>query len=206
MSNLFRESISNPSNLLPCDGEVKYFGPIFSLPESQQNFSTLKETIDWKRDSLIMYGRRITTRRKVAWYGDKPFEYTYSNVKKKAKAWTLDLIQMKAQVENKLDLRFNSCLLNYYHDGSEGMTWHCDDEKDLVKNGAIASLSLGAERKFVLRHKLTKEKISVLLEHGSLLLMAGTTQSHWQHALPITKKVLGPRINLTFRSIRETIA
>jgi len=98
---------------------------------------------------------------------------------------------------------FNSCLLNLYHSGEEGMAWHSDAEKDLKKNGAIGSLSLGAERKFAFRHKQTKEKVELYLEHGSLLVMKGTTQTNWLHRLPPAKKVTALRINLTFRTITD---
>jgi len=111
------------------------------------------------------------------------------------------LQELKSLVENQTGETFNSCLLNLYHDGSEGMAWHSDGEKDLKKHGAIGSLSLGAERKFAFKHKASKETISVVLEHGSLLMMQGKTQTYWQHHLPPTKKVSDPRINLTFRTI-----
>ena len=113
----------------------------------------------------------------------------------------MELLELKSIIEEKTDLKFNSCLLNLYHNGNEGMAWHSDAEKDLKKNGAIGSLSLGAERKFAFKHKETKETISLILEHGSLLVMKDITQSHWLHRLPPTKRIDKPRINLTFRTI-----
>jgi alkylated DNA repair dioxygenase AlkB len=142
-------------------------------------------------------------KRKVAWYGEKPFEYTYSNTTKHAIPWTPELIALKHIAEQTSGETFNSCLLNLYHDGSEGMAWHSDAEKDLKKNGAIGSISFGAERKFMFKHKQTKETIGVKLEHASLLIMKDTTQTHWLHRLPPTTRVNTPRVNLTFRTINE---
>ncbi|WP_408730909.1 alpha-ketoglutarate-dependent dioxygenase AlkB family protein [Aequorivita sp. CIP111184] len=188
-------------NLLPKDGTVNYYGTIFSTEEANHYYETLLNTINWKNDEAIIFGKKIITKRKVAWYGETEFEYTYSKITKKANLWTQELLELKKQIEAKCGETFNSCLLNLYHSGEEGMAWHSDAEKDLKKNGAIASLSLGAERKFAFKHKETKETISLNLEHGSLLIMKGTTQSHWLHRLPPTKKVQSPRINLTFRTI-----
>jgi alkylated DNA repair dioxygenase AlkB len=137
----------------------------------------------------------------VAWYGEKPFEYTYSKLTKQALPWTTELIALKNSVELETGEQFNSCLLNLYHNGEEGMGWHSDGEKDLKKNGAIGSLSLGAERKFMFKHKKNGQKVELRLEQGSLLVMKDETQEFWLHRLPPTKRVLGPRINLTFRTI-----
>ena len=157
--------------------------------------------IEWKNDEVVIYGKRIVTKRKVAWYGDKAFEYKYSNISRTALPWTRELFELKTIVETISNESYNSCLLNLYHDGYEGMGWHSDDEKDMKKDGAIASLSLGADRKFAFKHKQDKQSVYMLLEHGSLLLMKGEVQSHWLHSLPKTSKVLKPRINLTFRTI-----
>ena len=129
-------------------------------------------------------------------------EYTYSKTTKTALPWTSDLLEIRRVIEEKTKETFNSCLLNLYHSGEEGMGWHSDDEKDLQKYSAIASISLGAERKFVFKNKENKETVSLSLENGSLLLMQGKTQTHWLHRLPPTKKVNTPRINLTFRTIK----
>ena len=115
--------------------------------------------------------------------------------------WTKELLALKTLVENKTGETFNSCLLNLYHDGSEGMAWHSDGEKDLKKNGAIASLSFGAERKFVLKHKKSNKKVSIILQQSSLLVMKDETQTNWLHCIPTTKKINDPRVNLTFRTI-----
>jgi len=188
-------------NLLPYDGIVNYYGKIFDLNESDIFFDSLFKTIEWKNDEAIIFGKHIITKRKVAWYADEAYEYKYSNITKTALPWTAELIEIKKVVEEISGEKFNSCLLNLYHNGDEGMAWHSDGEKDLKKDGAIASVSFGAERKFSFKHKETKETISLLLEHGSLLMMAGTTQSHWLHRLPPTKRAFNPRVNLTFRTI-----
>lgn len=190
-------------NFLPYDGIVNYYGKIFDMDLSDIFFDTLLKNIEWKNDEAIIYGKHIITKRKVAWYGEKPYEYKYSNITKTALLWTPELIEIKKNIETISGEHFNSCLLNLYHNGDEGMAWHSDGEKDLKKDGAIASISFGAERKFSFKHKETKETVSLLLEHGSLLMMAGTTQSHWQHRLPPTKRVFTPRINLTFRQIEN---
>jgi len=192
----------NPvSSILPNDGEADYYGKILNAEQSQHYFDQLLQHIKWDNDKAIMFGKLIVTKRKVAWYGDQPFDYTYSKTTKSALPWTKELLELKDIIENKTGETFNSCLLNLYHSGEEGMAWHSDGEKDLKKNGAIGSLSLGVDRKFSFKHKVTKQTVSVLLERGSLLVMKGTTQKNWLHRLPPTKKVKHPRINLTFRTI-----
>lgn len=190
-------------NLLPQDGEVRYYGQVFPVQESTRSYELLLEEIEWQPDVAFIFGKRIETKRKVAWYGDQAFSYTYSNHTKTALPWTPELLKLKKQIEDISGETFNSCLLNLYHDGSEGMAWHSDGEEDLKKHGAIASVSFGAERKFAFKHKSTKETVSLVLQHGSLLIMAGVTQTFWLHRLPPTKKVHSPRVNLTFRTIEK---
>lgn len=188
-------------NLLPRDGEAIYFGPLCTANEADELFAALMEEIDWQHDRVKLYGREIVTKRQVAWHGDAAFQYTYSHNTKTALPWTPTLQNIKQMVEAESADSFNCCLLNLYHSGEEGMAWHADDEKELLPYGAIASVSLGAPRRFVFRHKADKEKAEILLAHGSLLLMRGTTQSHWEHSLPVMKRANGARINLTFRTI-----
>ena len=188
---------------LPYDGTVQYYGKVIQEMVADDYFEKLMQNIAWENDQAIIFGRQITTKRKVAWYGDQGYEYTYSNVNRYALPWTVELLELRQRVQQLTGERFNSCLLNLYHTGEEGMAWHSDDETDLKKNGAIASLSFGAERKFAFKHKQSKEKVELYLEHGSLLVMKDTTQSHWLHRLPPTKKVSTARINLTFRTIVE---
>tara|TARA_B100000749_G_scaffold122825_1_gene93968 strand:+ start:223964 stop:224563 length:600 start_codon:yes stop_codon:yes gene_type:complete len=191
-------------NLLPYDGEVFYWGPIFEPSQSYQFFEDLLNKIAWKNDEARMFGRTMVTKRKVAWYAEKPFTYTYSKVTKQALPWIPILEKLNSKVKSVCGDHFNSCLLNLYHSGVEGMAWHSDGEKDLVKHGVIASVSFGAERKFSFKHKKSKESVSLTLEAGSLLIMKGETQDHWLHRLPPTKKVSEPRINLTFRQIQDS--
>ena len=199
--DLFEQLDHQPHNLLPQDGIVHYYGPIMLRAEADNYFGALMHDVSWQHDQAVIYGKTIATRRKVAWYADQPFSYTYSKTTKKAQSWIPVLIELKRLVQKESGENFNSCLLNLYHDGSEGMAWHSDAEKELKHNGAIGSLSLGAARNVAFKHKKTKETISQRLEHGSLLVMKGTTQTHWLHRLPPTKRVHTPRINLTFRSI-----
>ncbi len=196
---LFDSAITH--NILPCDGETYYHGIVLSPKESKQYFEQLYHDIPWKQDEILMFGKKITTNRKVAWFGDLPFEYTYSNSIKRALPWSNTLIHLKKLVESFTNETYNSCLLNLYHDGAEGMSWHSDDEPMLVENASIASLSLGVERRFAFKHKESKQKVQLNLENGSLLEMKGSTQQCWQHALPKSSKVAAPRINLTFRKM-----
>lgn len=201
MNDLFSEEINPNKNLLPREGVVNYYGKIMDQKSAVNYFDILQKTIIWKNDEAVIFGKRYVTKRKVAWYGDQRFEYTYSNMTKSALPWTKELLELKYLIERNSGETFNSCLLNLYHSGEEGMAWHSDGEKDLKENGAIASLSLGAERKFAFKHKVSKETVSMVLKNGSLLIMKGSTQSHWLHRLPPTKKIDAPRINLTFRTI-----
>ncbi len=201
--NLFESSLDGSINLLPFDGTVNYYGVILKSNEAKFYYTTLLDSIEWKNDEAIIFGKKYITKRKVAWYGDRPYQYAYSNITKNALPWTKELLQLKKIVEKESGEQYNSCLLNLYHNGEEGMAWHSDAEKDLKKNGAIGSLSFGAERKFSFKHKENKETVSVLLENGSLLVMKDQTQSFWLHRLPPTKKIFQPRINLTFRTIIE---
>jgi alkylated DNA repair dioxygenase AlkB len=156
---------------------------------------------DWKHDEAVIFGKHITTKRKTAWYADERYAYTYSNITKQALPWTEELLQIKQLTQKLTNATYNSCLLNLYHTGEETMGWHSDDEKSLARQQAIASFSFGAERKFAFKHKRTGETVSMLLEHGSLLVMKDATQTNWLHRLPPTKKVTAPRINLTFRTM-----
>jgi alkylated DNA repair dioxygenase AlkB len=192
---------NHTANLLPCDGEVFYFGPIMSAEKADRFFNVLMETVAWRNDEVIIFGKRIVTKRKVAWYGDAGLDYTYSGITRQPLAWTDALLQLKLLAEARTGARYNSCLLNLYHDGNEGMAWHSDDENTLQRHAAIASMSFGAERKFSFKHKKQSLKASVVLQHGSLLLMQGATQTHWLHSLPKTTRVTKPRINLTFRQM-----
>jgi len=193
---------SNPTeNLLPFDGTVNYFGKIIPFQEANCYYDILMNNIEWRNDEAVIFGKHIITARKVAWYADANFSYTYSNTTKQALAWTKELLELKHLSEQLTNEKYNSCLLNLYHNGNEGMAYHSDAETALRKNGAIASLSFGAERKFSFKHKTNKQTVSLFLEHGSLLVMKDTTQTNWLHRLPPTTKINTPRINLTFRQM-----
>jgi len=199
--DLFNTQAGSSLNLLPKDGTVNYYGKLFSAEQSNKYLSSLLNTIEWKNDEAIIFGKLLITKREVAWYGDKDFEYSYSKITKRALPWTKELSELKRIIEKQTGEQFNSCLLNLYHNGDEGMAWHSDGETDLKKDGAIASLSFGAARKFSFKHKQTKETVSIILEHGSLLVMKDSTQTYWLHRLPPTKTTRKPRVNLTFRTI-----
>ena len=186
-------------NLLPCDGIVRYLGAVFDPAEAEQHFATLQREVLWKNDEVTMFGKRLVTARKVAWYGDAGYAYTYSGTTKHALEWPAFLLPLKQWAETKAGMSFNSCLLNLYHDGNEGMSWHSDDEACLGPSPTIASLSFGAKRKFRFKHRRLPLTVSLDLEPGSLLLMEGATQHHWLHCVPKTRTVQEPRINLTFR-------
>jgi alkylated DNA repair dioxygenase AlkB len=193
-------------NLLPCDGTVNYYGRILDADETRRYYEALLESIPWKNDAAVIFGKHIITARKVAWYGDADYSYTYSGTTKQALTWTRELLALKGIAEKLTAAKFNSCLLNLYHDGNEGMAWHSDDESSLARNSTIASLSFGAERKFCFKHKQTQQAVSVVLESGSLLAMKDATQTYWRHCLPKSKRISTPRINLTFRSMIVPLA
>lgn len=199
--DLFESLNETPYNRLPYDGAVFYHGVIVSEAIAEGFYQKLLDQIAWQNDAAMVRGKKIITKRKTAWYADRPFSYTYSGITRSALPWTPLLDELKAQVQRESGETYNSCLLNLYHDGSEGMGWHSDAEGELKKEGAIGSLSLGACRKFMFKHKRSKETVSIMLEPGSLLVMKGSTQTHWLHRLPPTKRVQTPRINLTFRTI-----
>jgi alkylated DNA repair dioxygenase AlkB len=189
------------ASILPKDGSAHYYPKILPGQDSLELMNRLQASLKWESERLMMFGRLVTTRRKVAWVGDPQCNYTYSGIQKIPQAWTSELILVKDQLEKISKAKFNSCLLNLYHDGDDGMGWHSDDEKELDPSSPIASLSLGAKRKFAFRHKKDRETIALFLESGSALIMHAPTQEYWQHALLKTKTVSDIRINLTFRKI-----
>ncbi len=195
--NLFGDNEN--TNLLPNGGTVLYYGKIINQKDANAYTQLLLDNIEWKNDEALIFGKRIITKRKAAWYGDEAYAYTYSNTTKYALPWTTELLALKKIAEEKTGVKYNSCLLNLYHNGNEAMAWHSDDEKELAKNGTIASLSFGAERKFMFKHKQTGQTVSLVLENGSLLIMKDNTQTNWLHRLTTSVKIIQPRVNLTFR-------
>ena len=190
-------------NLLPMGGQVTYWSRLFSPSEADRLAVRLMQEVEWRNDQAVIFGKIIITRRQVAWYADQPYAYTYSGTTKTALPWLEPLNEIRQRVESICQTSFNACLLNLYPSGEDGMAWHSDAEKELRQNGVIASLSFGAERRFQFKHKKTKELVTLWLEHGSLLVMEGATQSHWLHRLPKAPQVKEHRINLTFRQMNS---
>jgi len=201
--DLFTQQYKPETNLLPYDGEVYCYGPIFTNEKALQYLDALKREINWQNDVVKMYGKTIECKRQTAWMGEDYFEYTYSGITKKAEIFTPLILEIKNKIEVRVNQHFNSCLLNYYKDGNEGMSWHSDNEKTMGIEPIIASLSVGAARKFSFKHNESKQKIDLLLENGSLVVMQGKTQTYWKHALPQSGKIKLPRINLSFRNFVE---
>jgi alkylated DNA repair dioxygenase AlkB len=195
---LFQERIEN---ILPKEGVATYVPRFYDLEESNNLFYRLQTEILWKNDEVLIFGKRIVMNRETAWYANTPLEYTYSKVTRKAFLFNDILLKIKKDLELFSGEKFNSCLLNFYHNGEDSMGWHSDDEKTIEENSCIASFSFGAERLFHFKHKKEKLKSSIILENGSLLLMKGEIQKFWLHSLPKSKKTDKPRINLTFRKM-----
>ena len=188
------------------DSEISLHQNHFDAEFAGNLLSELAEEIPWVQNKIKFYGKESLVPRLESWHGDEGMSYTYSGIKMDAKPWTKNLLMIKESIEPIAKTTFNSVLINYYRDGKDRVAWHSDDEKELGKNPVIASVSLGAERKFKLRHKKYKEnqlQYEVFLQSGSLLLMSGSTQHHWLHEIPRTAKPIGPRINLTFRVIKN---
>ena len=182
---------------------LKYIENFFNLDESKLYMRNLTQSVLWRREKIKMWGKEIVTKRRIAWYADDGKSYTYSGSTFFPSQWNNVLLHLKERVENYSDIKFNSALLNEYPNGEVGMGWHSDDEKELGTDPIIASLSFGANRDFIFKHKTDKsiENVKLHLKSGSLLLMLGSTQHYWKHSLPKRLKVKEPRINLTFRNI-----
>lgn len=192
---LFQE----PIEFCEAGADVIYYPDFLDSHKAPDFFEKLENELNWQPDTLKIFGKTITTARLYAWHGDEAFDYAYSGKSRIAKDWTGTLLEIKKAVEGKVGVLFNCCLLNYYADGTQGMSWHSDDEKVMEENGVIASISLGAARIFEFKHKTLGIRQKILLENGSLLVMQGETQKHYLHQLPKSTKVKTARINLTFR-------
>tara|TARA_R110001592_G_scaffold363155_2_gene680818 strand:- start:6246 stop:6860 length:615 start_codon:yes stop_codon:yes gene_type:complete len=200
--DLFNSSKTNAVRKQIQNGEYLHISNFFDKSTSDNYFQTLLNTIDWKQEKMNMYGKELLFPRLTAWYGDNDKPYSFSGITLKPKQWNKELLEIKSKVETKADVSFNSVLLNRYRNGNDSISWHTDAEKELGKNPIIASVNFGATREFQLRHIHTKEKLSIQLSHGSLLIMLGELQHFWQHQIPKTKKPVSERINLTFRVIK----
>ena len=189
------------SNLLPLDGEAYLIEDVLSKEDADSSFSDLLKNVDWRQEHAILFGRKIAIPRLTAWYGERG--YGYSGIRHEPAELTPALEALKSRIEMIASRRFNSVLINLYRDGQDSMGWHSDNEAALGPAPEIASLSLGAVRRFHFKHRTSAERVFLDLAHGSCLIMKGQCQACWQHQLPKTRKKLGPRINLTFRMIRE---
>ena len=185
------------------DGEARLWPSAWDAAEAALLFEELRHSIDWRPEKIMIFGAQRAVPRLVAWHGDPGARYTYSGTLHEPLPWTEALERVRHRVLELTGEAFNAVLLNLYRDGRDGMGWHSDDEPELGPAPVIASVSLGAARRFCLRHKGHKDlKVDLTLEHGSLLLMAGQTQRRWVHALPKTSRPVGERINLTFRQVQ----
>lgn len=184
------------------NGEFLFYPNFFSKQQSDLFLQTLKENIEWKQESMNMYGKQVDFPRLTAWYGDNDKPYSFSGITLQPKLWSKELVEIKEKIKPISKVQFNSVLLNRYRSGNDSISWHTDAEKELGQNPVIASVNFGVTRKFQLRHIETKEKIEIELTHGSLLIMQGELQHFWQHQVPKTSKVVNERINLTFRVIK----
>ena len=184
------------------EGEARLWPSAFDPNEATGLFDELRREIDWQQEEILMFGRRVPVPRRVAWHGEPGASYTYSGTEHHPRPWMPELEYVRDRVAGLTGAAFNAVLLNLYRDGRDGMGWHADDEPELGPNPVIASVSLGATRRFCLRHRRRKDlRLDLPLAHGSLLLMSGATQHHWVHALPKTAVAVGERINLTFRRV-----
>lgn len=193
-----------PANLAPFDGKLYYWPAYYAASEADDLFQILYQNLAWQQEQLRIYGRWLKVPRLMAWYGDAGANYRYSGVDHAPLAWTAELQAIRTDMEKLCDQQFNSVLANLYRDGRDSMGCHADDEKELGLNPSIASVSLGESRLLRFRHPGSAEKLDIELQHGDVLIMAGSLQHHWRHELPKTRKPKGPRINLTYRRIIQS--
>ena len=186
------------------DGQIIIYQHFFNELEGDSIFSELLNNINWQQDRIQLFGKEVNLPRLTAWYGDLDKFYTYSGITMNPDPWTETLLSIKKRIEEEININFNSVLANLYRNGQDYVSWHSDDEQELGENPTIASVSFGATRRFLLRHKSNQalETIDLPLGHGSLLIMKGSTQHYWKHQVPKTAKVKAERINLTFRVIK----
>lgn len=192
-----------PTIIPAIDADLRFWPDFLSATAAEKLFNRLLSDINWRQDTITIFGKKHPLPRLQAWYGDADCHYSYSGLTLGPKPWSEELLTLKTLIEKHCQGQFNSVLANLYRHGQDSNGWHSDDERELGRQPVIASLSLGATRRFRLRHKFQKELpvIDLDLTPGSLLCMSGRSQSHWQHTLPKTARDIGPRINLTFRKI-----
>jgi len=190
-------------NLVSRDGELYYLPEFLPQQEARELFECLLNELAWQEEEVTIAGRRVKVPRLICWYGDEGAVYRYSGVAHDPLPWPDSLRRLRQSIESACGHVFNSVLGNLYRDGRDSMGWHADQEKELGNNPFIASLSLGEERLFKIRHNKTGEQVDLSLAGGSLLLMGGSLQHHWRHCVPKTREAKSARINLTFRTIRQ---
>lgn len=200
MTDLFAPAPTD--NLLPYDGKVNDLGVI--IDDATALYNTLLNELPWQPDIVTLFGKTHITTRQIVWMGDTDADYQYSGHVRQTVPWSDVVFHVKQKIEQALaevgvTANSNTCLLNYYPSGADGMGYHADDEKELGHQPVIASLSLGATRKFVFKHKKTQDKVELYLESGQLVVMHGDTQTFWKHTITKTKTVDAGRISLTFR-------
>lgn len=203
-TNLFTPIENTPNEILPFDGSAVFIPDFLPASDVDHFMHALSDTLNWQQDHIHMYGKSIPIPRLNAWYSDPGIHYSYSGIQLQPNPWTPELLHLKTKIENYTDNIFNSALINLYRNGNDSMAWHSDDEPELGPQPLIASLSLGATRKFRLRHRKTKTIASIHLTSGSLLIMQGDCQHAWEHEVPKTKQKTEYRINLTFRKIIQS--
>ena len=186
------------------NADITYFPSIFATGHADQLFLRLCENVNWTQRYLSMYGKKIRMPRMIAWYADPGVHYRYSGGESPQNEWTTELHQIKQQVENISYTKFNGALLNLYRTGQDSMSWHSDDERSLGTSPVIASVSFGATRRLSFKHRYNKkDRMSLSLEHGSVLIMRGSTQQYWQHCLPKTRQQVAARVNITYRALQR---
>ena len=195
--------MSRAGSLLPCDGDLGYRPGFLPAAEADRLLQLLLDGLEWQRWQVRIAGRQVDSPRLSAWYGDADAAYGYSGIRLAPRQMPAPLVALRARLRAALGADFNGVLANLYRDGADSMGWHSDDERELGAEPLIASLSFGAPRRFLLRHRRRRElaTLRLELEHGSLLVMGGATQRCWRHSLPKTRRLVGARVNLTFRRV-----
>ena len=196
------EPIKNGEPVVIQNGEYIYIPNFLDAATATKYLEAFKTNVEWKQESMNMYGKKVLFPRLTSWYGDNDKPYSFSGITLSPHPWSKELLEIKALIEPKCEVAFNSVLLNFYRDGNDSISWHTDAEKELGKNPIIASVNFGAERKFQIKHNETLETHDIILKHGSLLIMKGEMQHYWKHQVPKQKSVLKERVNLTFRVIK----
>jgi len=200
------QELATPTVVCRASLSLQFWSQFVEPDAADVAFPELLQTIPWRQEYLQLYGKRVAMPRLTCWFGDQGATSTYSGLRNIPLAWTRLLQDLRVEVEARVGQAFNSVLANLYRDGRDYMSWHSDDEPELGQRPTIASLSFGASHRFELRSRRSKsgairERQSIELTHGSLLVMKGDTQRGWEHSIPKESAVATPRINLTFRFV-----